>query len=101
MLQEGALSLQLLFWLGLAFTAVFWVRPMFHRRKRTPIREANEAETLTEILPNQLGRVLYEGSSWQACCENYQETIATGQKVYVLRREGNILFVAPRELFEL
>jgi membrane protein implicated in regulation of membrane protease activity len=99
MYQEGALSLQLLYWMGLAFTSIIWVRPMFHHRKRSAIPQATEAETITIIQPGQMGRVLYEGCSWQACCENYTGTIAPHQKVYVLHREGNLLFIAPEDLF--
>jgi len=99
MVEEGSASLQILYWMGLAFTAVVWVRPMFHRRQRAEISLATEAQTLTELQPGQIGRVLYEGCSWQACCENYPHEIAPHQRVYVLHREGNLLFVAPPELF--
>ena len=101
MQQEGALDLQILYWMGLSFVAVIWVRPMFHRPKRSAIPQANEAETLTEIQPGQIGRVIYEGCSWQACCESYQGTIPPNQKVHVLHREGNLLFIAPEEFFHI
>jgi membrane protein implicated in regulation of membrane protease activity len=101
MQEEGALGLQILYWIGLAFTSVIWIRPMFHRPKREVIPQSNEAETLTEIEPGKIGRVLYEGCSWQAKCENYERAIAPHQKVYVLRREGNILYIAPEEMFHL
>jgi membrane protein implicated in regulation of membrane protease activity len=94
---EGALTLQILYWMGLAFTFVFWVRPMFYRVKISTMEETNEAETLTEIQPGQIGRVLYEGCSWQACCEHCQDPIAPHQKVYVLDRKDNVLFVVPKE----
>ena len=99
MVEEGSASLQILYWMGLAFTAVVWVRPMFHRRQRAETALTTEAQTLTELRPGQIGRVLYEGCSWQACCENYPHAIAPHQRVYVLHREGNLLFVAPPELF--
>lgn len=100
MVQDGALSLQVLYWMGLAFTAVIWVRPMFHRPRRSAIPQSTEAQTLTELQPGQLGRVLYEGCSWQACCENYPHPIPPQQRVFVLHREGNLLFVAPDDLFK-
>ena len=96
---EGALTLQILYWIGLAFTFIFWVRPMFYRVQISTMVESNEAETLTEIHPGQIGRVLYEGCSWQARCEHCQETIAPHQKVYVVDRRDNILFVIPEDLF--
>jgi membrane protein implicated in regulation of membrane protease activity len=99
MTVDGALTLQILYWLGLAFTFVFWVRPMFYRVQLATMVESNEAETLTEIHPGQMGRVLYEGCSWQACCEHFQETIAPHQRVYVVGRKDNILFVIPEDLF--
>ncbi|MGK7946551.1 MAG: NfeD family protein [Microcystaceae cyanobacterium] len=98
MTVKGALTLQILYWMGLAFTFVFWIRPMFYRVQISKMVDSNEAETLTEIQPGQMGRVLYEGCSWQACCENYPETIAPHQKVYVVGRKDNILFVIPENL---
>lgn len=92
-------EMQILYWMGVALALVIWVRPMFFRWKRPVQLDAEEAETLTELQPGQIGRVLYEGSLWQACCENYAGPIAPHQKVYVLRREGNTLIVAPESLF--
>lgn len=91
--------LQIMFWMGVSLTSVIWVRPMFNKRKTYKIQEATEAMTLTEILPSKTGRVLYEGCSWQCRCENSQGAIASNQKVYVLRREGNTLIVASDNLF--
>ncbi|HEY9609561.1 NfeD family protein [Allocoleopsis sp.] len=92
-------QLHIMFWMGLSLTSVIWVRPMFIKRKTYRIQETTEAMTLSEILPGQTGRVLYEGCSWQGRCENYQSEIASNQKVYVLRREGNTLIVASEKLF--
>lgn len=91
--------LQIMFWMGLSLTSIIWLRPMFIKRKTYRIQETNEAMTLSEILPGQTGRVLYEGCSWQGRCENYQSAIASNQKVYVLRREGNTLIVGSDKLF--
>ncbi len=93
-------GIQVGYWMGLSLALTVWIRPMLlMRQKRSPTLDAAEAETLTEILPGQVGRVLYEGSSWQACCENYPEAIAPRQKVCVLRRDGNTLIIAPEQLF--
>lgn len=99
MVQEGAVNLQILYWMGLAFTAVVWIRPMFHRRRRSAPVPTTEAQTLTELKPGQIGRVIYEGCSWQACCENYPHAIEPQQRVFVLHREGNLLFMAPEDLW--
>lgn len=96
---EGALTLQILYWMGLAFTFVFWVRPMFYRVPISVMQESNEAETLTEIEPGKMGRVLYEGCSWQACCEHSENTIKAHEKVYVVGRKDNMLFIMPEDLF--
>lgn len=92
-------DMQVFYWMGVSLALVIWIRPMFFRWQRPISLDATEAETLTELAPGQLGRVLYEGSSWPACCENYATTIAPHQRVYVLRREGNTLIVAPESLF--
>jgi membrane protein implicated in regulation of membrane protease activity len=100
MQEEGTLNLQVLYWIGLSFTAVAWVRPMFHRPKRSVMSQATEAETLTAIKPGKIGRVIYEGASWQASSENYHQVILPHQKVYVLRRDGNLLYVLPEDFFQ-
>lgn len=94
-------DIQILYWMGLSLTSIIWIRPMFIRRKVFVLPEANEAVTITEILPGETGRVLYEGGSWKARCDGYQESISARQKVYVLRRESNTLIVAPDKLFRL
>jgi membrane protein implicated in regulation of membrane protease activity len=55
-------------------------------------------ETLTEILPGQAGRVLYEGNSWRARCDDDKLSLAPGQKVYVVSREGTTLIVMPENI---
>jgi membrane protein implicated in regulation of membrane protease activity len=92
-------NLQVIYWMLMSTACVIWIRPMLMRRKAVTIPDADEAKTITEILPGETGRVIYEGSSWQACCEDRSLAIACNQKVYVLRREGNTLIVAPESLF--
>jgi len=94
---------QVFYWLVLSATCVLWVRPILLQSKRRPRVEQTtlQAKALTEIVPGETGRVLYEGVSWQACTEDEAEAIAPNQKVYVLRREGNTLIVASKELFRL
>lgn len=92
---------QIVYWMGLSTACVIWVRPMLLKGKgsSTVVPDAMEAKTLTEILPGQIGRVVYEGTSWQATCEGSAGPIPPYQKVYVLRREGNTLIVVPENLF--
>jgi membrane protein implicated in regulation of membrane protease activity len=59
------------------------------------IQSSTEAEAITAMMPNQTGRVLYEGSSWQAKCADGTESISPHDKLYVLGREGNVLVVMP------
>ena len=92
---------QIFYWMGLSLAGVIWIRPAFtHREKKFYIPPTVEAKTLTEILPGETGRVIYEGNSWQACCQDRDLKIAANQKVFVLRREGNTLIVAPESLFD-
>ncbi|MEM9541813.1 MAG: NfeD family protein [Cyanobacteria bacterium P01_E01_bin.42] len=91
---------QLAYWVGLSTACLLWVRPILLRRKQFELPVATEAKTITEIIPGDGGRVLYEGVSWQAQCENQTEAIAPQQKVIVLRREGNTLIVAPEHFFQ-
>lgn len=93
-------NLQIIFWMGMSTTSVIWLRPAFLKRKKFTIPQATEAKTLTEILPGETGRVLYEGSFWQARCAERSGAIAPNQKVYVLHREGNTLIVTSENLFQ-
>jgi len=91
---------QIFYWMGLSLAGVIWVRPTFtHWKNNFSLPQTVEAKTLTEILPGETGRVLYEGNSWQACCQDQELKIAANQKVFVLRREGNTLIVAPEFFF--
>lgn len=90
---------QIVYWMGVSMAFIIWIRPMFHRRKPVQLDQELEATAITEILPGKIGRVLYEGSSWQARVENYSGGIEANQKVYVLRCEGNTLIVVPDTLF--
>ncbi len=99
-IMYDGMSLQVLYWMGLSMALIIWIRPIFMPRQKGVMPSSAEAMTLTEILPGQRGRVLYEGSSWPATCEQAHDPIAANQKVYVLRREGNTLIVVPETLFQ-
>lgn len=91
-------GLQVVLWMGISLALVFGVRRFLPQRKVRSVEAATEAETLTEILPGQAGRVLYEGNSWRARCSDQQIAIAPQQPVYVVGREGNTLIIVPQNL---
>ncbi|MDJ0694504.1 NfeD family protein [Mastigocoleus sp. MO_188.B34] len=95
----GNVWLQGLAWLSLStFSVVYTRRLISHPKRKSKIREAIIAETLTEIPPGKAGRVLYEGSSWRARCDDAKLAIAPNAPVYVVGREGTTLIVMPENL---
>ena len=93
-----AFPLQVLLWLLLSSALVFVSRRFLPHATAARTLEDKEAKTLTAIPPGETGRVIYEGNSWQARCEDGMEAIAANQPVYVVRREGNTLIVIPKNL---
>jgi len=95
----GSLWLQVLVWLLLSAVLVVLSRRFLQpRRRKSKIQDAVIAETLTEIPAGKIGRVLYEGNSWQARCDDDKLDIAPHQRVYVVRRESTTLIVIPENL---
>jgi membrane protein implicated in regulation of membrane protease activity len=92
---------QITYWMVLSAVSVIWLRPMFLKSKKSNVRDATEAKTITNFLAGKSGKVLYEGTIWQARCNDKTIAIASDQIVYVLSREGNTLIVAPENLFQL
>jgi membrane protein implicated in regulation of membrane protease activity len=88
-----SLNLQIALWVVLSIALVMVSRRFISRRAALKL-DATEAQTLTEILPGETGRVLYEGNSWNACSET-EGTIAPNQRVYVVGRKGTTLIVMP------
>ncbi|WP_299416089.1 NfeD family protein [Acaryochloris sp. IP29b_bin.148] len=89
--------LQALLWLLLSVVLIGLVRKFVPRKTARILKAEVEAETLTQIPAGQTGRVIYEGSSWQARCEDDTLTIDSHTKVYVVGRKGTTLFVIPTE----
>lgn len=89
--------LQVVLWLILAVLLIYVGRRFMPRRSDRLLQDALEAETLTAIAPGSNGRVLYEGNSWQARCDDPYLEIAQAKKVFVLRREGTTLIVMPED----
>jgi membrane protein implicated in regulation of membrane protease activity len=91
-------GLQIFLWMLFSTIFVFISHRFVPKRKVRAIQDATEAQTLTEILPGQTGRVLYEGNSWRARCGESTEAIESDRKVYVVGREGTTLIVMPEHL---
>ena len=92
--------LQVLLWLITSIILIVLVRKFVPRKTARILQAEVEAETLTQIPAGRTGRVIYEGSSWQARCEDETLTIASNTKVYVVGRKGTTLFVIPTEFGE-
>ncbi|KGF72778.1 hypothetical protein DO97_04605 [Neosynechococcus sphagnicola sy1] len=92
------ISLQIGLWMAGATALIFLMPRWLPKSQGRVIQEETAGKTLTAIQPGQVGRVLYEGNSWQALCEDPKLAIAADQKVYVLRREGTTLIVLPEHL---
>ncbi|AFY43242.1 NfeD family protein [Nostoc sp. PCC 7107] len=94
-----SLWLQVAIWLLLSTMLVVLSRRFLQpRRRKSKIQDAIIAETLTEIPAGKTGRVLYEGNSWRAKCDDDKLDVAPHQRVYVVRREGTTLIVMPENL---
>lgn len=95
----GNLWLQALCWLLLSTLLIVLTRKYISPpRRKSKIRDAVLAETITEIPAGKTGRVLYEGNSWRARCDDDKAFIAPYQRVYVVRREGTTLIVMPENI---
>lgn len=91
-------SLQIFLWMvfSTVFVLVSW--RLIPKGKVRAIADSHEAKTLTEIPPGETGRVIYEGNSWQARCEDTSATIPPNQNVIVVGQKGTTLIVLPEKL---
>ncbi len=91
---------QILLWVVIS-GLMFWALKRFIPNRTAPaLQEATEARTTTAIAPGQVGRVIYEGNSWQAKCNDDQVSIPPNQEVFVVERKGNTLIVIPLSTFQ-
>jgi membrane protein implicated in regulation of membrane protease activity len=88
-------NLQIVAWVVLSLLFIFLLRRFVPKRTPYILQASTEARTLTTIPPGQTGRVIYEGNSWQARCDDETTTIAVDQSVVVISRKGNTLYVMP------
>lgn len=95
----SGLSYQIVLWMLLS-ALIFWgLKRLVPNRTHSALQPATEARTTTAIQPGEIGRVIYEGNSWQARCEDRQTSIGPDQEVFVLERKGNTLIVVPLSVF--
>jgi membrane protein implicated in regulation of membrane protease activity len=94
-------AIQIGLWLVLSVILTVLVRRFVPTSKAgAAIADATDAVTLTELSPGETGRVLYEGNSWQARCDDPSMAIAANEPVYVVGRRGNTLMVLPVSAIE-
>lgn len=91
-------SIQIVVWLVLSVALTFVTRRLIPHGKTDAIADSKEAKTLTAIAPGAIGRVLYEGNSWQARCGDEDLEILPNQPVYVIGRRGTTLIVMPESI---
>lgn len=90
-----SLGLQVALWLIFSTISIFLLRRFAPSKRLAKRMDAVEGKTITEILPGQTGRVMYEGNSWRAKCDDQHISIPPHEKVYVVRMEGTTLVVLP------
>lgn len=93
-------GIQVVLWLVLSIALTWATRRFVSNAKPLTLQDSSEAQTLTEILPGETGRVVYEGNSWAARCGDEAVAIAAQQKVYVIGRRGTTLIVVPQTLVD-
>lgn len=88
-------GLQVGIWMLLSVLATWALKRFVPKQTPHILADSTEARTLTAIAPGQTGRVLYEGNSWQARCEDGDSVIGADEAVIVVGRRGNTLFIMP------
>lgn len=91
---------QIVLWMVISLLTFWALKRLVPNRTAPALREATEARTTTAIAPGQTGRVIYEGNSWQARCEDSKVSIESDQEVFVVERRGNTLIVIPLSTFQ-
>lgn len=91
-------NLQIFLWMVFSTFFVLLSRRLIPKGTARALADSQEAKTLTEIPPGETGRVIYEGNSWQARCEDTNAAIPPNQNVIVVGRKGTTLIVLPENL---
>lgn len=97
-LIPSQVGLQVILWLALSAGLVYISHRFLPSRNRQSRLDGTVAEAITEILPGQVGRVMYEGTSWRAKSGDESTIILPHQSLYVIGREGTTLIVVPQNL---
>ncbi|NJL91508.1 MAG: NfeD family protein [Coleofasciculaceae cyanobacterium SM2_1_6] len=93
-------GMQIFLWMLLATGLTIFSRRFAPSKRLSQRMDAVEGETITEIAPGKMGRVLYEGNSWRAKCADHNLVIPPHRRVYVVKMEGTTLIVLPENLLE-
>jgi membrane protein implicated in regulation of membrane protease activity len=91
---------QMLLWGVLSLVLASFMRSLMPKAAKT-LEHDTEAWVRATIPVDGVGRVLYEGSLWQARCQVQDVAITPQQRVYVVGREGNTLLVVPMNYLDL
>ena len=91
---------QIVLWMVFSLLTFWALKRLVPNRTAPALREATEARTTTAIAAGQTGRVIYEGNSWQARCEDNRVSIEPNQEVFVVERKGTTLIVIPLSTFQ-
>ncbi len=92
------IGVQIVIWMLVSCGLIILGYHINKKRTSRKIQESTEAEALTAMMPNQPGRVLYEGASWRAKCAEGVESIVPHEQLHVVSREGTTLIVMPMRL---
>jgi membrane protein implicated in regulation of membrane protease activity len=93
-------NLQIFLWMVFSTVFVLLSRRLIPKGNVRAIADSQEAKTLTEIPSGESGRVIYEGNSWRARCEDTSTAIPPNQNVIVVGRKGTTLIVLPENLLD-
>ncbi|MBE7380502.1 MAG: NfeD family protein [Leptolyngbya sp. SIO1E4] len=88
-------SIQIGIWMVLSVLITWGLKRFVPKQTPYVLAESTEARTLTAIPAGKTGRVLYEGNSWQARCDDTDTVIGADEPVIVIGRRGNTLFIMP------
>jgi len=88
-------SVQVIIWMVLSVLTTWALKRFVPQRTPYTLAESTEARTITAIPAGATGRVLYEGNSWQARCEDTEAAIGADEPVIVVGRKGNTLLIMP------
>ena len=88
-------------WLIFATGSIFLSRRFFTPKSKVKITGDDlEAKAISGIPAGTMGRVLYEGNSWQAKCADETRDIAPNEVVYIVEKKGNTLIVLPCKMLD-